>query len=210
MSTTSEDALKAEIARLTGKQNMDILCVVAYCCFIGAINRHKAGAPSKPYYAARNNTYVNPNYKPPSKPASTSRPLPSAKSYTQTAVASASVARPPMVTNQPPEVVIDGVAFKSSGRALVRKDRALQTLLYEIMEIGGFIDVAAFTVAASTPASNPPFIPTSSRYPRTYQGTRSTQRTYKPTSSRRMPRNQNMTLTNGRKPMRLVISLECD
>ncbi|KIP08826.1 hypothetical protein PHLGIDRAFT_103840 [Phlebiopsis gigantea 11061_1 CR5-6] len=99
--STSAAALKEEIARLTG-----------------AINRHKTTEyrprPPTGYNPAskpRNNVYVNPNYKPPSKPASTaSTPrLPPSK---------------PSGTNDKRDVVIGGVAFESSGRSLVRKDLA--------------------------------------------------------------------------------------
>lgn len=92
----------------------------------GAINRHKSSAPtsSKTYFAGRNHSYVNPNYKPPPKPFGAPKP-PSLKSAPQPSIASTSVAKLPASTDQAREVVIDGVAFQSSGKSLVRKDRAL-------------------------------------------------------------------------------------
>lgn len=87
--------------------------------FLGAINRHKtfeprprAPATFHPGNRPRSNVYVNPNYKPSSKPssiASTPRPPPAK----------------PTDLNEKRDVVIGGVAFESSGRSLVRKDCAL-------------------------------------------------------------------------------------
>ena len=77
---------------------------------LGAIDRHKSAASYKP--PSRTNVYVNPNYKPP--PRSTqvpSRPAP----YPRPA--------PIKNTGEKRDVVLNGVAFQSSGRSLVRKDR---------------------------------------------------------------------------------------
>ncbi|KAH8108338.1 hypothetical protein DFH11DRAFT_1634500 [Phellopilus nigrolimitatus] len=160
MSMSSEDAVKAEIARLTG-----------------AINRHKTGPPSNnTSYFGRNSTYVNPDYKPTSKAS-----LQSNQAFQRPAASSATRLPPPSV-GQPREVVIDGVAFQSSGRSLVRKD-----------------------LAKAPSAPKPPFKPVQPRqdYARTYPGTRATQRPYKAKSARRFPQNHNMTLANGRKPVRM-------
>ena len=93
----------------------------------GAINRHKTGEPvaqppGGPHPAhPRNNVYVNPNYRPvvkSFKPPSTSVAAPRPAS------------RPTATTPQEKrDVVIDGVAFESSGRSLVRKDCKYHTLL---------------------------------------------------------------------------------
>ncbi|KAF9785077.1 hypothetical protein BJ322DRAFT_1061198 [Thelephora terrestris] len=90
--STSAAALKLEIAKLSG-----------------AIDRHKSGAPYKP--PSRTNVYVNPNYKPSSRPNQVQpRPAP----YHRPA--------PIKNTGEKRDVVLNGVAFQSSGRSLVRKD----------------------------------------------------------------------------------------
>ncbi|KIK99353.1 hypothetical protein PAXRUDRAFT_822831 [Paxillus rubicundulus Ve08.2h10] len=102
MASTSDAALKAEIARLTG-----------------AINQHKStqqqhGAFAGPSSYRRSNTYVNPNYKPPSNSKSqgyrndTAPPL---------RLATSTVAAP-----STRDIVIGGIAFETSFRSLVRKD----------------------------------------------------------------------------------------
>ncbi|KAH7927350.1 hypothetical protein BV22DRAFT_1061230 [Leucogyrophana mollusca] len=102
--STSEAALKLEIARLTG-----------------AINRHKSTQHSTgPTTYQRSNTYVNPSYKPSTSTiVKTQVPFrPHSARYTR-----------PVATNKPlavpgpaRDVVIGGVTFESSGRSLVRKD----------------------------------------------------------------------------------------
>jgi hypothetical protein len=93
----------------------------------GAINRHKSGSttqqatghstgyPARP----RNNTYVNPNYKPPSNqykpPTKYVRPV------TTTYKPSPAATRP-APPSQTHDIVIGGIPFESSGRSLVRKD----------------------------------------------------------------------------------------
>ncbi|KAI0334537.1 hypothetical protein GY45DRAFT_1269651 [Cubamyces sp. BRFM 1775] len=85
------------------------------------INRRKAAetpptqppAPSTSAARTRSNVYINPNYKPPPKTAGPPVPPPQPRP----------VARPP--PTQPQEkrdVILNGVEFESSGRALVRKD----------------------------------------------------------------------------------------
>ena len=77
---------------------------------LGAIDRHKSGASYKP--PSRTNVYVNPNYKPPSRSTQVpSRPAP----YHRPA--------PIKNTGEKRDVVLNGVAFQTSGRSLVRKDR---------------------------------------------------------------------------------------
>jgi hypothetical protein len=90
----------------------------------GAINQAKTGPPLKPTYGRPGfkNTYVNPNYKPPSRNYST--PVTSsalAQPRPQASAATPSTAKK--------DVVISGVQFVSSGRSLVRKDSACSTLV---------------------------------------------------------------------------------
>ncbi|KAJ8489173.1 hypothetical protein ONZ51_g3066 [Trametes cubensis] len=91
------------------------------------INRRKAAetAPAQPPAPStsarpRSNVYVNPNYKPPSKtarpPAPPPQPRPAARP-------------PPTLPQEKRDVVLNGVQFESSGRALVRKDPALLAAL---------------------------------------------------------------------------------
>lgn len=114
--STSAAALKAEIARLTGNIFIKrFLCWRHLTLSTGAIEQRKiaeANARTSAYSSRpRGNVYINPNYKPPSRSAPTARP----------------VSRPPIppvtANAAPKEVVIGGVAFQSSGRSLVRKDR---------------------------------------------------------------------------------------
>ncbi|KAI6149364.1 hypothetical protein BKA82DRAFT_129079 [Pisolithus tinctorius] len=103
MTSTSDAALKAEIARLTG-----------------AINHHKSvqqayGPAPGPASYRRSNKYVNPTYRLP----------PSYKPQSYQNIASNHVPAPATKTTQPSstrDVVIGGVAFESSSRSLVRKD----------------------------------------------------------------------------------------
>ncbi|KAG1797558.1 hypothetical protein EV424DRAFT_1441953 [Suillus variegatus] len=101
MASTSDAALKEEIARLTG-----------------AISQHKSTQQSvESFSAPRSNAYFNPKYKPPAfyRPSEYQKP---ATKYI----------RPPTKPPRPPQasstrdVVIDGVTFESSTRSLVRKD----------------------------------------------------------------------------------------
>ncbi|KAI0731310.1 hypothetical protein C8Q76DRAFT_718438 [Earliella scabrosa] len=183
--STSAAALKLEIERLKG-----------------AINRHKSGEPARPTAPAavvptrpRNNVYVNPNYKPPSKtfsppvpPANQARPAP----------------RPPTsIPQEKRDVLIGGVSFESSGRSLVRKDLPKPS------------SKPPSTTAAppmSYPTSHPP------AFIRSNGGTlMSSTRTYKPKVSRRgLGRGRggrggrgghNMTLDNTRRPYSSVPSL---
>ena len=88
-------------------------------CVIGAIDRFKAtdfknrSSTSQANVRPRSNVYVNPNYKPPSKP---STPAPQIQS--QPSSSKLTSLRP----DEKKEVIIGGVAFESSGRSLVRKD----------------------------------------------------------------------------------------
>ncbi|KAI0644203.1 hypothetical protein C8Q79DRAFT_974699 [Trametes meyenii] len=163
--STSAAALKLEIERLKG-----------------AINRHKTGDPpprlAPPATAVakpRSNVYVNPNYKPPLNTVRT--PVPAT---TQPRPA----ARPPAsLPAEKRDVVIDGVAFESSGRTLVRKDLP-----------------KPISKPPIKPIQRPP--PPHSTFIRNKTGTfMNVNRTYKPKSSRRgLPTNRNMTLNNTRGP----------
>ncbi len=118
--TTSAEAIKLEIERLKG---LPVFRAGAGSSdhSIGAINRAKTGGPvARPAVPATNptrprgNVYVNPNYKPPSQ---------AARPHVPTVTQPRPAARPPPVLPQETrDVVIDGIAFESSGRSLVRKD----------------------------------------------------------------------------------------
>ncbi|KAI0741561.1 hypothetical protein C8Q80DRAFT_1221569 [Daedaleopsis nitida] len=173
--STSAAALKLEIERLRG-----------------AITRHKTGEPVRPTGPTstatrpRNNVYVNPNYKPPSQTFSA-----------PTAIVTQAIPVPRASTTVPRDkhdVVIDGVAFESSGRSLVRKD--LPMLSYK---------------PPSTNAVPPPVTYAanhSNAFIRNNAGTLlNSSRTYKPKVSRRgrgaargAARGRNMTLDNTRRP----------
>ncbi|THH01049.1 hypothetical protein EW026_g1578 [Hermanssonia centrifuga] len=117
----------------------------------------------------RNNVYVNPDYKPPLRAVAPIPPAP----------------RPPIprpLSTHPDEkrdVVINGIAFETSGRSLVRKDLA---------------------IAKPAPQIVKP-LPPKSGYPRKNLGKfAGTTRIYKPKATRGRPMNRNMTLTNDRRP----------
>ena len=99
----------------------------------GAIDRHKSGGASyKP--PSRTNVYVNPNYKPPSHSAQVPpRPAP----YHRPA--------PIKNTGEKRDVVLNGVAFQSSARSLVRKDRE-----YTLGKCG-FLVLLTYPLSTSTP-----------------------------------------------------------
>ncbi|KAG2088012.1 uncharacterized protein F5147DRAFT_727322 [Suillus discolor] len=101
MASTSDAALKEEIARLTG-----------------AISQHKSTQQSvESFSAPRSNAYFNPKYKPPAfyRPSEYQKP---ATKYTHPLT---KPPRPPQASSTH-DVVIDGVTFESSTRSLVRKD----------------------------------------------------------------------------------------
>lgn len=99
-----------------------------------------------PYPTGRSNSYVNPGYRPPSnkyvrpglnaagpsRPASTPTPPAASAPATPGPSSTAAPSTAPLfsskpvssVGNQKKEIVLGGVAFESSGRSLVRKDRA--------------------------------------------------------------------------------------
>ena len=141
--STSAAALRLEIERLRG-----ILCRTSHPRAVsdnvaGAINRHKTSEPVArssvgPVTARpRNNVYVNPNYKP---------PVQSSKPPSVAAAAPRPAPRPP--TTAPKEkrdVIIDGVAFESSGRSLVRKDRKSFTISTRAMGVLLVVTPARFS-----------------------------------------------------------------
>ncbi|TFK39856.1 hypothetical protein BDQ12DRAFT_734584 [Crucibulum laeve] len=114
MASSTEDQIKGEIERLTA-----------------SINQAKFGyqpPQGAPRYGARSNTYVNPHYKPPSsnkyvRPGLKTTPAP--RPSTSKPISAINPA-PPAPSAEVKEVVLGGVAFESSGRSLVRKDREFQ------------------------------------------------------------------------------------
>lgn len=165
---------------------------------LGVINRHKASEswPAKPASTSgRNHSYVNPRYKPYAKPASrtTDTEQPVASSTSTLAVG----------PTKPREVVIDGVAFQSSRRSLVRKDRAFWS--YRSLSDSQSCTINAISLHRCIVAKSAPTAKISSRSTQP-QGTHSIQRPYKPRSRRHFTRNRNMTLASGKGSVRLVIN----
>ncbi|KAG6840667.1 hypothetical protein C0991_005215 [Blastosporella zonata] len=169
-SSVSEAQMKSEIARLTATINQRK----------SLISGQNSGPPRT---NSRNNTYVNPNYKPANKYI---RPN---QNVVQRPTVQPPPPRPPVKppTTEVKDVVINGIAFESSGRSLVRKD-------------------------LPKPVSSGPSIPrTTSQHPATF--TRKSghlipsSRTYKPKPSRGQrgrPANRNMTLNNTTRPYQSV------
>ncbi|KAJ7796731.1 hypothetical protein B0H14DRAFT_2467386 [Mycena olivaceomarginata] len=166
---TDAAQIKSEIARLTA-----------------SISQHKSttSAPRPPTsttaWPPRSSTYINPNYKPPSnkyiRPAQQPRPQ---------------ITRPPSTSATPnttKEVVLNGVAFESSTRSLVRKDLP-KPAAPKSKPVSTSSTPAAPSRHAHTPHFRPP-----------------PQRIYKPKTSRGRGRGRarggpvNMTLTNSRRP----------
>lgn len=166
----------------------------------GAINRHKTRqAPSTsgyPQQRPRSNVYINPNYKPDNRPT---RPkIPTAKPLQASGSASAT-------TSQKRDVVIDGVAFESSGRSLVRKDcMSLFFNLYLPSQVkpSRMQPTMTSTVVTQVPVrltAPPQHVP--GQYPRNKP-----HRVYKSrtTAHRGRPTNRNMTLDNTRRSFQSV------
>ena len=199
MTPSSDAALKAEIARLTGR-TLRSPCVTVLTCLLGAINQHKStqqafgSAPGPPGYR-KSNTYVNPNYKPPSSYRSQAY-----HSSTSRYVRPPHVPKPQAAPSSTHDIVIDGVAFETSSRSLVRKDR--KYLHYRLHETEGDPTVKSL---ASVPVPKPtsaPKVPTrpipQQDFSRTTNGHRiPVARAYKSKVSRQ-PRARNMTLDNTR------------
>ncbi|KAJ4474668.1 hypothetical protein C8J55DRAFT_432882 [Lentinula edodes] len=139
-----------------------------------SINMHKSTS-TRP---TRANAYVNPNYKHTNKYIRPSTSTVPSNTSTQ----------PSASTTEVKEVVINGIAFQSSGRSLVRKDLPKASFSKPITPM-----------PSSTPA------PT--QYVRKSGHLRPGNRLYKPKSSRGR-RGGNMTLTNGRRPYQFVCFLD--
>ncbi|KAJ7864026.1 hypothetical protein B0H13DRAFT_2069845 [Mycena leptocephala] len=180
---TDAAQIKSEIARLTAS-------ISQHKSKTATANPTTARYPSYPppststSWPPRSSTYINPNYKPqPNKyirPTSTTAP--------PSVPAAAASARPPLSTSSSggvKEVVLNGVAFESSTRSLVRKD----------------LPKPKPTAPKSKPASNS----ATSAPPRPHTRPFPPQRVYKPKSTRGRgcpgrARGGNMTLTNSRRP----------
>ncbi|KZV66133.1 hypothetical protein PENSPDRAFT_655144 [Peniophora sp. CONT] len=107
-SSSSEAALKLEIAKLTG-----------------AINQKKSSSyqqtrPTTTYNKPRGNAYVNPNYKPPS----TAYVRPGYAPPPRNSKPPVRYPTAPGPAQQARDVTLNGVAFESSSRSLVRKEIA--------------------------------------------------------------------------------------
>ena len=140
---------------------------------LGAIDRHKSGASHKP--PSRTNVYVNPNYKPPSRSDQVqTRPAP----YHRPA--------PIKNTGEKRDVVLNGVAFQSSARSLVRKDRE-----YTL----GKCDVLGFLTHVAVPQPSPPTLPISP--PAAFKSTPRYPTKPRPTRQRARP-GRNLTLATNR------------
>jgi len=167
----SAAALKLEIARLSGKSAQGRITETWLDeTGLGAIDRHKSGASYKP--PSRTNVYVNPNYKPP--PRSTQVP-PRPAPYHRPA--------PIKDTGEKRDVVLNGVAFKSSGLSLVRKDRE-----YTWGKCGVLVSLTRAAVPQlAPPAPGPSNFKPTPRYPA------------KPRPARQRARpGRNLTLATGR------------
>ncbi|KAF7310001.1 hypothetical protein MIND_00372900 [Mycena indigotica] len=157
--------MKSEIARLTA-----------------SINQHKSSISKPPYRA---NSYVNPNYRP--APNKYIRPP------TFPPVVPAPIRFQPG-TQVKKEVVLNGVAFESSKRSLVRKDCKFSFAVHPNF------DLAIVPMPPSTSIKPPSSAPPPTRRPNFL--TKPGARVYKPKSSRGRPRGGpvNMTLNNSRRP----------
>lgn len=116
MASTSDAALKEEIARLTGHSYF-VHPNIFLSNHLGAINQHKSTQQSVGSLPGprRSNTYINPQYKPPTS----YRPPKPPTQYIRPPTSG--LPHPPQVQSTR-DVVIDGVTFESSNRSLVRKD----------------------------------------------------------------------------------------
>jgi hypothetical protein len=186
-------------------------------CPLGAINRHKSGSATQQptgYSTSRprNSTYVNPNYKLPSKQAAKYvRPAATTAAYKPQA--------PPVPgPSQTRDIVIGGIEFESSGRSLVRKDRALSRFFVHSRDsVRALRNPSSLSVSKPAAPKTAPPRPTNTRkdLSRTKAGHLvPTGRTYKPTSrgrgrGRGRTRGRvNMTLDNNRRPYQSVRSLD--
>ncbi|PFH51823.1 hypothetical protein AMATHDRAFT_46799 [Amanita thiersii Skay4041] len=169
-SSSTEAQLKNEIAKLTASINQRKLSL--------------ASQQSNYPYPDRRNAHMNSHYK-----LSNKYVRPGLNSTT-----GASASTPPLANHVPAppseikEVVLNGVAFESSGRSLVRKDHMSPVPK----------PVSAGPSATCAPRSA---LPQSQPLPRVPIKLRPPNRVYKPKSSR----SRNMTLTNNRRPYQSVM-----
>lgn len=191
-SSSSEAQLKHEIAKLTGTPSS--LYKITICkSFVASINMHKSSLSTRPAIGYRSNSYVNPNYKPTNTYVRTPDSVPQRTSLHPNQRSTTS-------TTQAKEVVLNGVAFQSSGRSLVRKDREL----FPISSTSSKLFIVPKTSSASPTIAAP-------SYNRKSGHLLAANRVYKPKSSRGRRgglSNHNMTLTNGRRPYQSVWLLD--
>ena len=155
----------------------------------------------------RSNVYVNPNYKPANKyirPVATSKTdtatdsfgvdQSSTSSTSYTGVSSApGIVIPTSVDVQKREIVLGGVAFESSGRSLVRKDRELSFMYSCLLINPSFPPYLVPRVNKSVSVGNSASTVRHHPYGHKKSG---------PTRGYKMKarRGRNMTLNNGRRP----------
>jgi hypothetical protein len=193
MASTSDAALKEEIARLTGPFLKVCLPSLIFflTSYLGVINEHKSTQQSVASFSG-----------PRSHPKSNIRP-PASRSL-----------HPPQAQSTR-DVVIDGVTFESSTRSLVRKD--CEFFLSLKIRLWGspifFVTTSRLVTVPKPPSAQTKlpsrFIPQQVDFSRTSTGHLiPAGRAYKPkVSSRarqRRPRNRNMTLNNTRGPHQSV------
>ena len=225
MASSEATRIQQEIALLTGMSNIFSPADSPHSpCHSGAINRHKSGSTAQqstgyPAARPRNNTYINPNYKPP--PTQYKPPT----KYV-CPVTTAYKTQPLLVpgSSQTHDVVIGGVAFESSGRSLVRKDCASSESSVQLKDpLCALRNPALISVPKPATAKETLPRPTNllSDLSRTKAGHLiPSGRTYKPTSrgpgrgrgrGRGRARGRggpvNMTLDNSRRPYQSVCSL---
>lgn len=184
--------------------------------FLATINQHKAHQKAKSwntggnYYApypqggppGRSNAYVNPNYKPANKYirpglniAGPSKPTPSTTPVNTPGISAIPTPVAPSSNSLPAggrtkEVVLGGVAFESSRRSLVRKDREFHAFL-------SFQSTNSHAVPKPISTTKPISSTIPQHLPHYRKAGHRPPKSFKP-----KPRGRNMTLNNSRRPYR--------